>query len=108
MASDQLFQILVRTADTFLFEQPPDFADGVIGFARENGIGDFAAGAQPLQSAFADFQERAHIIAVHPFLVGILLVVGSVLRNELGYRVELRRKFPIRFRFDRYDFHSPK
>ena len=94
-----------------LLQHTADFREGIIQLPVDGRIGDHVIRAEALKGTPADAQVTADLLAVHPFVVYILLIPSTPLFRERGdcslYFLYTPDKLVIGSRTDHYDFHTP-
>lgn len=91
-----------------LLQHTADFREGIIQLPVDGRIGDHVIRAEALKGTPADAQVTADLLAVHPFVVYILLIPCTPLFRERGdcslYFLYTPDKLVIGSRTDHYDF----
>lgn len=102
---------LVLAPHGTLLQHTADFREGIIQLPVDGRIGDHVIRAEALKGTPADAQVTADLLAVHPFVVYILLIPCTPLFRERGdcslYFLYTPDKLVIGSRTDHYDFHTP-
>lgn len=102
---------LVLAPHGTLLQHTADFREGIIQLPVDGRIGDHVIRAEALKGTPADTQVTADLLAVHPFVVYILLIPCTPLFRERGdcslYFLYTPDKLVIGSRTDHYDFHTP-
>ena len=102
---------VVKTDRGTLLQDTADFREGIIQLPVDGRTGDHVIRAEALKGTPADAQVTADLLAVHPFVVYILLIPCTPLFRERGdcslYFLYTPDKLVIGSRTDHYDFHTP-
>ena len=102
---------VVKTDRGTLLQDTADFREGLIQLPVDGRTGDHVIRAEALKGTPADAQVTADLLAVHPFVVYILLIPCTPLFRERGdcslYFLYTPDKLVIGSRTDHYDFHTP-
>ena len=101
---------VVKTDRGTLLQDTADFREGIIQLPVDGRTGDHVIRAEALKGTPADAQVTADLLAVHPFVVYILLIPCTPLFRERGdcslYFLYTPDKLVIGSRTEHYDFHT--